>query len=285
MGSSLDLAWRQQSVWSQVGDRLKRGLQRRRWILLGLTIAGGILSAAAAGVGLSTPLGKTFAFAAGACLGVAAIVQTTAGITAVRDWTRARSISEGLKSEVYAALAGFGSPDFDATVKRIIDDGDDLLVHAAGIKPTARGLPRVSDTESYLTIRVRHQIDRYYEPRAAALGRIVRIYRGVELGLAVLGVLLAVGAGTWEIDWLATWVPVVTTISAAVVAHAAAERSSYQLVDYMRTRDELRRLLDRAGETASFTDEQIVRHAESVISAQNEGWMAKLAGDDAAPRR
>ena len=280
MRSSLDSAWRQQSIWSQVSDRLKSGLQRRRWTALALTIAGSVFAATAAGLGLSTAPGKSFAFLAAACVGIAAIVQSSAGITAYRDWTRARSISEALKSEVYSALAGHGAADFDATVRQIVEDGADLRVHQAGIEPVARPLPAVHDIGTYLAVRVGDQIEKYYKPKAKSFGTVVRVYRGVETGLAVIGVVLAATAGTWEIDWLATWVPVVTTISAAVVAHAAAERSSYQLVEYLRTRDELSRVLQRAGGTASLTDEELVRHAESVISAQNDAWMAKLTGDD-----
>lgn len=279
MPSSLDLAWQQQSSWSQVGDRLKRTLQRRRWANLVLTIAGSVLSVTAANVGLSSAPGKAFAAAAGFCLGVATIVQTVGGTAGVRDWTRARSIAEALKSEIYLARAGYAAPDFDDTVKRIIDAGDDLRAHLAGIEPQTRDLPPVHNTETYLDVRVGRQIDTYYRPRAARLATVVKVYRSAEIILGVLAVGLTVVAGTWEIDWLATWVPVVTTVTAAVVAHAAAERSSYQLVEYVRTRDELSRVLHRAGENARLTDEQLVRHAEAVISAQNEGWMAKLSGD------
>jgi hypothetical protein len=91
---------------------------------------------------------------------------------------------------------------------------------------------------------------------------------------------LAAAAGTWEQDVVAVWVPVVTTVGAAVTAHAAAARYEYLLVEYLRTTEELERMRDRRGPASKLTDEQLVRKAEEVISVQNEGWMAKLTSDD-----
>ena len=104
------------------------------------------------------------------------------------------------------------------------------------------------------------------------------LFRRVEVGLAAVGVLLGAAAGTWELDAAAVWVPVVTTIGAAIAAHVAAERYSYLLVEYQRTAEELRRIAERRGAAAGLTDEQLVQRAEEVISIQNQGWMAKLSG-------
>ncbi|MFD6612917.1 hypothetical protein ACFWD1_29030 [Micromonospora chalcea] len=59
-----------------------------------------------------------------------------------------------------------------------------------------------------------------------------------------------------------------------------AERYSYMLLEYSRTVDELERIRDRRGRFASMNDEDLVQHAETVISIQNEGWMAKLNETD-----
>jgi hypothetical protein len=282
MRSSLDYAWQEQSVWSQVANRLRAQLRTKRRVGLSLTIAGGVLSTTAAGIGLDTSLGRAFAFAAAVCVGAAAIAQSTAGTNAVRDWTRARSAAEAIKSEVYLALAGVGAADLDAEIKRIGDDAGDLRAYQAGIRPVSRPLPPVTDPGTYLHERVDQQIKWYHDNRAAKLTVTLRRYRYAEWGLAGVGLLLGAGAGTWEISWMAMWVPVVTTIGAAVLAHAAAERYSYLLIEYMRTGDELRRLRNRVGPAASLSDQELVRRAEAVISAQNEGWMAKQAGDTSA---
>jgi hypothetical protein len=77
---------------------------------------------------------------------------------------------------------------------------------------------------------------------------------------------------------LSAWIAVITTISAAVAAHVGATRYEYQLLEYLRTADELSRLRRDASATKSPTelDQHVVR-CERIISIQNEGWMAKLS--------
>jgi SMODS and SLOG-associating 2TM effector domain 1/Protein of unknown function (DUF4231) len=276
MVSSLEDAWHEQRVWSQIANRLKADLQRRRNAALALAIVGAVLSTAAATIGLSTTLGKTMAFLSAACIGVAGLIQARISSKGVQDWTRARSVSEAIKSEVYLALAGFGAADVEAEVRKVAEDAADLLEHRVGVTPEKRALPNVHDVESYLTERVDDQIKRFYEKRAVQLKARLKLFRGIEVGLATVGVLLGAAAGTWELDSIAVWVPVTTTIGAAVAAHAAAERYAYLLVEYMRTADELHRIRERRGSAATLTDEQLVQRAEETISIQNQAWMAKM---------
>jgi len=277
MGSSLEDAWREQRLWSEVADRLKADLRRKRSAALAFAIVGAALSTAGANVGLSTTLGKTLAFVSAAGLGIAGLIQVWIGTKAVQDWTRARSVSEAIKSEVYLSLAGFGAADVDAEVRKVAGDADDLREHLVGLTPRTRPLPEVHDVESYLRERVGGQIDGFYTSGAVRLKSRLKLFRGIEAGLAVAGVLLGAAAGTWELDAIAVWVPVVTTIGAAVSAHAAAERYSFLLVEYQRTAEELRRIRERRGPAAGLTDEQLVQRAEEIISIQNQGWMAKLS--------
>jgi hypothetical protein len=51
----------------------------------------------------------------------------------------------------------------------------------------------------------------------------------------------------------------------------------------VRTADELERVRDRRGSATQLTGEELIQHAEHVISVQNEGWMAKLTSDEEAP--
>ena len=139
----------------------------------------------------------------------------------------------------------------------------------------------MSDVESYLHVRVGGQIDDYYRPRAAGLETKLDILRWIELSLAIAGAVLTAAAGVFKINGIGVWVPVATTVGAAITAHAAASRYEYLLIEYLRTADELERLRDRRGSASKLTDEALIRKAEEVISVQNEGWMAKLTRDDA----
>ena len=64
------------------------------------------------------------------------------------------------------------------------------------------------------------------------------------------------------------WVAVVTTVAAAVTAHAAAQRYEFLLIEYLRTAAELRRLLDNSAELTDpvrnpLTDDQFIRRCEA----------------------
>lgn len=272
-----------------MANGLKREVRRWRAVVLALTIAGGVLSALAVVAGLDSAAGKVLAFVSAAAVGVAALLRPRSGQDAVRDWTRARSASEAVKTEVFLYLTGVGryataSPEapFEEEITKIESAVDDLLRHTSGIQPSERPLPPVRDVDSYVAERVTPQIENYYRPQAEEQERLLDRVRVARLGLGVLGALLAAAAGTWGEDSLAVWVPVVTTVTAAVAAHAAAERYEYLLIEYLRTAAGLERLRDRRGRPGGPSDEEFVTACEHVISVQNEGWMAKLTSEEPA---
>ncbi|MDA0160918.1 DUF4231 domain-containing protein [Solirubrobacter ginsenosidimutans] len=281
--SAVERAWQQQSVWSQVADRLKRDLEGNRRMVLAMTVLGAVLSGGAVVAGLESSLGKGLAALGGAAVALAALARGRAGAATVRDWTRARSVSEALKSEVYVYRAGVGAyakPDGDRILEERTEmverDAADLAPRKAGVEPVPRELPPVTDAATYLDERVGGQISGFYRPRAADLQRKLARVRDAQLALSVAGVVAAAVAAFTESDAVAIWVPVLTTVAAAVATHAAAQRYEYLLVEYVRTTDELERLRDRRGSAAAMSDEALIRAAEHVISVQNEGWMAKL---------
>jgi SMODS and SLOG-associating 2TM effector domain 1/Protein of unknown function (DUF4231) len=284
--TAVERAWRAQSVWSQVAGRLKADIQRYRRVVLALSVAGAVLSAAAVVAGLDSGAGKVLAGLSGAAVALAGLARARTARDAVRSWTRARSVAEAIKSEVYVYLVGIGEyerPDrdtrLDVRVEQLEDSAADLLAHKVGIEARQGTLPAVRDLATYIESRVDGQIREFYRPRADELQRKLRRVRRAGDGLAVGGVLVAAAAAVTGSDPVAVWVPVLTSVGTAVTAYAAAERYDYLLVEYLRTAEELERLRDRRGAAAQMTGEQLVRAAEHVISVQNEGWMAKL-GDE-----
>ena len=283
---ALERAWNLQSVWSQVATRLKNDLQQARRRILALTVLGAVLSAAAVVAGLDSPAGKTLAALGGGAVGFAGILRARAGKDALQSWTRARSVAEGLKSEVYLYLAGVGDyagpdrgRDLDERVDALRDDAVDLAPLTTDVKPKPRKLPEVTGVESYLRERIDDQITNYYTPRAAELRKKSDRIRTAQQWLAGVGVLAGVAAAIFETDDVAVWVPVLTTIGAALAAYGAAERYDFQVVEFLRTADQLERLRKRRGPAATMSDDELIRAAEQVISVQNEGWMAKLSSE------
>ena len=276
-------AWAQQRIWSQAATRLKRRIDQARRAALLLGIATAVLAVAAdqAG-GLSVLAGRVLSAAAAITAGLATLLQRRAGTGQIRDWTRARSASEGLKSEVYRYLAGgaaYTGPDRDqrlgAETRSITEAVADLRRHALGIGPDAKPIPPVRDTASYITGRVNDQISNYYTPRAGVYDRRVRRLRMAGDLLGVTAVVLAALAAAFQIGGLAAWVPVVTTIATAVAAYIAAARYDHLVIEYLRTAQRLEHLRQEqlagpAGDPAAFIDT-----CEAAISVENQAWMAR----------
>jgi hypothetical protein len=285
-------AWRQQSVWSQTANRLKRSLDLARGTALSLTITGAVLATLATQVAtLSSVAGRALALAAAIAVGLVPLLRRLGGRTAVQDWTRARSVSEALKSEVFVFLAGVapyrdGDRELQDRTDALLRDGGDLLRHTAGIEPVQRELPPVHDVHTYSVERLAQQIDRFYRPKAEQLGRRLSLVRTAEAALGVLAVVLAAVAATQQLSRAAAWIAVVTTVTAALTAHAAAARYEYQMIEYLRTAAELERLRalrDRFVGKGIEGEDDFVQQSEHVISIQNEAWMAKWASETAQP--
>jgi hypothetical protein len=206
---------------------------------------------------------------------------------ALRDWTRARSVSEALKSEVYLSLAGAGDYRGDVHSARLREktdavrgDGSDLLRYQVGIVSVHRELPPVDDVSSYFAVRVTDQIDNYYRRRAGELQVRLWWFRATEIALAVLGAAFGAMAAALGGPFFAPWIAVVATITAALAVHVAATRYEFQLIEFLRTADRLEQLKSAAVAGGSVTElDALVVSAESVISIENQGWMAKLAED------
>ncbi len=283
--------WEDQSVWSQTANLLKARLDHHRSTILALTVASAILTTLASQTLSWSPSGsKVLALSAGVTVGLVPVVRSRLGRDAVSRWTRARAVSEELKAEVYRFLAGvapFREVDREAQLvqrtQQVLDEAGDLLAYTAGVVPVVREVPPVHDVDSYVRGRLEPQIQ-WYRGRSARLSRQLAAARLAELCLGLVGVVLGAAAAVWSVDAIAAWVAVVTTLTAALTAHVAASRWEYQLVEYLRTANELNRL---RGEWLSASvaahdeaaEDGLVERCEHVVSIQNDGWMAKWTAD------
>jgi SMODS and SLOG-associating 2TM effector domain 1/Protein of unknown function (DUF4231) len=263
---------------------MKAGIARARAAALGLTIMAAVFTTLATQVAsLSSAVGKTLAIAAAVSVGLAPVARSRLAAVPLADWTRARSVSEGLKSEMYTYLAGAGDyraadrdHQLDVRTQQVLTDADDLIRHTIGLRPVARSLPQVSDAETYLTGRLDPQLT-WYSTRAGMLRTKLAWVRYALIALSALGVVLAALAATLALTAAAAWVAVATTLGTAVAAYAAASRYEYQLVEYLRTAAQLERLRTRwtSGSHDTAAADAFVLDSEQVISVQNEAWMAK----------
>lgn len=289
-------AWRDQRRWSNAANALKRGIVFWRSTALGLAIASAVLATLATQVGLKTGLGQALSVAAAVVLAGLPVIRTTRlGKERIAAWTRARSVSEGLKEEIYLYLTGsppYNGAGHDVTLGRkslaITEDARDIDGHTIGRQDDDKPLPDVSGIDAYLSHRVWPQV-RWYSAGAAKQQRRLGQFRAVEFALAMLGAVLGAVAAATKINAVGAWVAVVTTVAAAVTAHIAASRYEHLVITYLSTARQLRA---RATEWGVSTDRssdaaaRLVRECEDVISRENESWMAAWTrdeGEGAAP--
>lgn len=279
--TQLTWAWAQQRIWSLTANRLKRRIDQARLTALALGIATAVLAVAAQQVGgLSVLAGQVLSAAAAVTAGAATLVQRRVSTGQIRDWTRARSASEGLKTEIYSYLAGgaaYTGPDRDqhlgANSRSIVEAVNDLRRHTLGIESDSKPMPAIYNVDSYIAMRVNDQLNNYYTKKAAIYETRVRRFRTVGDLLGITAVVLAGAAAAFQIGGLAAWVPVATTIGTSVAAYVAAARYDHQVVEFLRTAQRLDHLrkayLENRSGAADFIDA-----CEAAISIENQGWMA-----------
>lgn len=280
--------WREQSVWSGTANRMKQRIERARVAALVLVVLVAICGTTAAALApVAADPARWLAATAAIGSAVLPLLRPAWSGARLRDWTRARSVSEALKSDVYLWLARAGDYTDDADAALLTErtdllrtDAADLLPQRHGIEPEHRAVPEVTDLHSYFAVRVGGQIDRYYQPRSDRIRVVLGRFRVVEVALGLSGALLG-GIAAVAGAALAAWIAVIATIGAGLAAHVAAARYEFQLVEFLRTAERLRQLR-RAAERPGCTDAErdvLAVRAEDVVSVENQGWMAKLAED------
>ncbi|WP_367115167.1 DUF4231 domain-containing protein [Pseudonocardia sp.] len=282
----LDELWCEQSVWSQSANRMKHRIDRARVAALIIVVVVAITGTAAGSLSAAFPIGsQVLACVAAAGSALLPLLRPAWSGTKLRNWTRARSASEALKSDIYLWLAGAGPFVEDSNgarlrsrVERLRDETADLAVAHTGIEAVKRSLPSVHDLNSFFALRVTPQIDDYYVARSIFIRRRIRIFRFVELGLGFVGAALGVLAAAVSSS-IASWIAVVATIGTALAVHVSATRYEFQLIEFTRTAQRLRQIRARATAPGATHEERLrlAAEAEEVISVENQGWMTKLA--------
>jgi hypothetical protein len=280
--------WDDHVAWSKVAGVLKGRRSFWRSTVFVLTVAGATLQTFAATVPAFKLVAGGIGTVALALVPIFARYFLTAEQTA--KWLRARSISEGLKSEIYIYRAGAepyaGSDSVDvlrAKVRGIRDLGKDLEIERAGAGSPTEPSPPALDGETYISGRVKQQIEEFYRPKARAYAARAEQFRWIEIGFASLAATLsaiATLASGPNAQFIGPWVAVVTTVSGTIAAHAAANRYDFQATTFYATARQLTDLVQDwqiEGKHCSSKEwSDFVHSCEGVISAENRAWMAKL---------
>ncbi len=287
MNGSIQEQWDEHVAWSNVADGLKRQRTRARTWVLVLTIVGAALQTLAATVSshnlrLGAGLGGVVALAL-----VPFITSYFLTADDTRKWLRARSISEGIKSEAFRFRASAdpyaGADALDLLrkkVREIAGWGKDMATIRARVTFTPRSAPPPLAADDYLRSRILEQIDGFYRPKAKLNAELAAWFRLLQIVLSGLAAVLgAVATFMGKNASLGSWVAVLTTIGGSFAAHAAAGRYEFQATTYYATARQLADLAEDwgSGRPAPSPEwSQFVQACEEAISAENRGWMAKL---------
>lgn len=286
---SLQTTWTLAQQWSKAADLAKSAYVGWGRAALVLSISAATLATATSHVAADPGRRALAAISSVLVSTLAVIGRLKTGPSGLRNWVRARSASEGLKTEAYAYMTRTGlyatAEPGQLLAQRtsdIVEAVKDLSRLVAGLG-APQGVPPADllSVEAYLKLRVDRQITEYYAPHAAREARIVGFYRRVELVLAVVGAVLTGWATVVSESKLAPWAAVVTTAIAGVASHLAAGRHEYQVTTYTATKLRLQQLADRfrdltpAKQADPGQIAQLVSEAEAAISVENQGWMAQ----------
>lgn len=269
---------------------MKSRIEQARLVALLLVVVAAVAGTTAATLSEAQPVAsKVLAGVAAAASAALPFLRPAWSGKRLKNWTRARSVSEAIKTDVYLWLTGarpYGNDPLARELRKRTDalfvDAADLVPYQGGIEPNDRDLPAVSTVASYFDIRATDQIDKYYAPQAEFIQRRIKLFRGIEIALSATGAIMGIVAATVGTS-LAAWIAVVATIGTALSVHVSATRYEFQLIEFLRTAERLRQLRSQS-EVAGLTQQQLlrlVRRAEDVISVENQGWMAKLAEEPA----
>jgi hypothetical protein len=190
--------WNRQRQWSKAANELKSGIVKWRTSVLVLGSVGAVLQT------LAATLPAAFVSSASAVVGTVALALVPA-LTGyyltpeqTRKWLRARSVSEGLKSETFLFRAGaepYCGADalgvFMEKTREIETWAGNLEPELARIQPDAKPPPGPLDPETYLVRRIQEQVDKYYRPQAALNAQRARWFHQAEILLGVAAAVLA----------------------------------------------------------------------------------------------
>jgi hypothetical protein len=286
--------WNQHAAWSRTAGRLKKSIVRWRSVVLILTVGAAALQTVAAtipAVAAGDALALTLSGVSTVALAVAPFLTLHfLRPEATGKWLRTRSVSEGIKSEVYSYLAQsdpYVGPDglthLIEKVKKIQSWATDLDFEVARTGKVQKPLPAISTADDYLKQRVLQQLEEYYLPQAKTNADRAHYFQMAAIALAGIAAVLSALATSKmlpQIPTLAAWVSVATTFASALLAHASASRYDFQASTFYATARQLKDLeiAWRAAPSAvpSPTWSALVKACEEAISAENRGWMAKL---------
>ncbi|MFI7670622.1 DUF4231 domain-containing protein [Nocardia sp. NPDC049526] len=278
--------WEKRIRWSHAATQMKLRIDRLRLTVLYLSSWGAVAAALTATVLRQSGLPSRIVAATGAAALAGATYVGAQFLTseAVRRWTRARAVSEGMRQQIFRFRAIPGTvAQLRAEVEELEHAAEDLLRFLDEATTTGPA-PGPLSPEQYASKRVEGQIANYYRPSALRYSARAQFLRRVAIALGLVATIAASVDTAVSADAatrIAPWIAVLTTLSGSLVAFLASKRYDFLVVSYLATANRLQRLLDNWRTAGSPTDPprwtQFVDDCEDAIAIENGSWLAKWA--------
>jgi conflict system pore-forming effector with SLATT domain/uncharacterized protein DUF4231 len=282
--ASLEAVALDQERWTLTADRLKRGLEKARLRIFGLSIGAAILAALAAEMHTAYPVASEAAgYAAAVALALVVVVRAQ-GLSRqrVQAWVLAVAASRWLKSEMYQYRTSSGpygdhfggSPDATLLERR-----DDILekvkaIQRYSVEPDPKMVTKLGplDADAYISERVNGAIN-WFSRAAVHFVSAQGFWQKGEYILAIGGALLAATLTITHNLAYAAWVAVVTTASVVVGADNLAERYAEFGLTFRAMPARLTNILARWRANHGTLD-QLVEQVEATLLEQSQAWVA-----------
>jgi len=282
----------QQASWSNTANQLKATADRARSLTLWFSSSGALLAAVASQLPEGTARSVVAVAGAAALAVVSFLSARLLNSEHIGRWTRARAAAEALKREAFKFAASAApyddpvsrNPRLAAELERIEQDLDDLLGDKAPPEEPATSPTTLISRADYLKLRLRSQVDDFYEPKARLFQRRSDRLRQIEFVLALFATVITAGvalAGKSLLGIpfdLTALTAVLTTVSGAIVAHIESARYDFLVTTYRVTARRLRHEERAAGEVEALSAGQwsaLVQRSESILADENSTWTAR----------
>jgi Protein of unknown function (DUF4231)/SMODS and SLOG-associating 2TM effector domain 1 len=273
----------EQRRWGLTARHLKDSNFARFRLMVGLTLAGGILEALTLQIYTLHPTASQVSGYAGAAALAMMLVVRSRGLRAerVQAWVLALAASQSLKTEMYQYRTSTG-PYSDNLCGNpeatLLERRDNILakvrsIQKYAVEPSPKPMAPLGalDADAYVSERVNTEISTFRK-FIEDLPKIQSSWLKLEYFLAVAGTLLAVVLTLTHNQAYGAWVVVITTLSLASGVSAKAERYATLIIGHRAMPDRLTGILEQ-WRTNRGTLDQLVEQIEAAVLAESQAWV------------
>jgi SMODS and SLOG-associating 2TM effector domain 1/Protein of unknown function (DUF4231) len=291
----IEEAWNEYRGWAKRARSLQGS--SRQWsraaLVCGCLVA--IFGAAASQVPDGLLLGKAMAFVAAVLAAVTPVLgREILSVGGEAQWIRARATAEAIKSECLRFAAQLGDYAGSSAKDVFVARRNALTEPAerAGLTPLHDPVPTTGDARRppipltvpwYMENRLGEQIQYYARGQKENEEAVARL-RTIGFGSAVIAAILGVAASNFGQERFASWIGVMTTIAATIMAYGLLDRRQYLAATYGAMATRLSRVKE-VFSNGTVDVSALVNTTEDLLQGEHAAWTERMTQSIAASRK